>query len=290
MNILITAGGGYIARNLFEQLSARYTIYAPNSKELNLLETEKVYELLRAKKFDVVVHTATYDPAPRHSTKDPAKVLENNLKMFFNIARCNKHFGKMIYFGSGAEFGRENWKAMMNEEYFDNHVPSDQYGLSKYVMTRHAMTSDNIYNLRIFSVFGKYEDWRYRFISRACCRALFDLPIHVMQNARYDQMFIDDLVSVVQWFCENTPHRHVYNICSGKGYEFSMLAEIVARISGKQTTVSIDNKIVTREYGGDNSMLLAEMKDFRFTPIDEAIKNLYNWYAINLSTIDKNEL
>ena len=74
--------------------------------------------------------------APRFSTKDPSLVLQNNLKMFFNISRCADHFGKMIYYGSGAEFGRENWNPKMQETYFDQNVPTDPYGLSKYIMTK----------------------------------------------------------------------------------------------------------------------------------------------------------
>ena len=70
----------------------------------------------------------------------------------------------MIYFGSGAEFSRKNWIPKMEENYYDKFVPTDQYGFSKYVMNKITEKSDNIYNLRIFGLFGKYDDWRYRFI------------------------------------------------------------------------------------------------------------------------------
>ena len=43
--------------------------------------------------------------------------------MFFNLARGNDYFGKMLYYGSGAVFGRENWKPRMKEDYFDQNVP-----------------------------------------------------------------------------------------------------------------------------------------------------------------------
>ena len=105
--------------------------------------TQQVYNFVKNEQFDVVIHTATYDAAPKNSLKDPAKVLENNLRMFFNIVRCQDYFGKMIYFGSGAEFGRENWKPKMKEVYFDQHIPEDQYGFSKYIMTKYAAIIEN---------------------------------------------------------------------------------------------------------------------------------------------------
>jgi len=164
--ILITGGGGFIARSLDEYLCSSYQIDRLNRDKLDLLNTNDVFSFIKKNQYDVIIHSATYDAAPRFSIKDPKFVLENNLKMFFNITRCSEHFGKMIYYGSGAEFGRESWKPKMNEEYFDHRVPTDQYGLSKYVMTKHTLSSDNIYNLRLFGVFGEYDDWRLTYEKR----------------------------------------------------------------------------------------------------------------------------
>src|SRR3989344_1114492 len=155
MKILITGGNGFIARNLTEQLSREYNVISVNRQKLNLLDSKSVADCLKSSKFDVAVHTANYDAAPKHSMKDPAKVLENNLKMYFNIASCRDYFGKMIYFGSGAEFSREHWIPKMKEDYFERHIPDDQYGFSKYLMTKYSLLSDKIYNLRLFAVFGK---------------------------------------------------------------------------------------------------------------------------------------
>lgn len=101
MKILITGGNGFIAKNLLEQLNSEYTVLSCNSKELNLLDSLKVFDYIKSNQFEVIIHTATYDAAPKHSTKDPSKVLEYNLKMFFNIARCKDYFGKMIYLVRG---------------------------------------------------------------------------------------------------------------------------------------------------------------------------------------------
>src|SRR3989339_2059091 len=168
--ILITGGYGFIAKNLLEQLGEEYNIFSYNRQQLDLLDSSKVLAVIKKSKFDVIIHTATYDAAPKHSKKDPSKVLENNLRMFFNIVRCKDYFGKMIYFGSGAEFDRKNWIPEMTESYFDQHVPSNQYGFSKYLMTKYTALNSNIYNLRLFGVFGKYDDWRYRFIPNICAR------------------------------------------------------------------------------------------------------------------------
>ena len=290
MKVLITGAAGFIARNLYEQLRDKFDIKPLCRKELDLLDAPAVFNLLKNGRFDIVIHTATYDAAPKHSTKDPAKVLENNLKMFFNIARCKEYFKKMIYFGSGAEFGRENWVPQMKEDYFDRFVPPDQYGFSKYIMAKYAQANKGIYNLRLFGVFGKYEDWRVRFISNACCQAVCGMKIKINQDARFDFLYIDDLVRITEWFLRNTPKHNIYNICTGKVYDFHSLAEKIIEVSGKKLEIEIQKEGFRKEYSADNSLLLKELKGFKFTPIDEALKDLYNWYDSNKHIIDKETL
>lgn len=285
MKILITGGTGFIAKNLFEQLKDEYNISSHGSKELNLLDSPKVFNYIKRNKFDVVIHTATYDAVARGSTKDPTKVLENNLKMFFNIARCKEYFGKMIYFGSGAEFGRENWIPKMKEDYFNQYVPQDQYGLSKYIMTKYTALCSNIYNLRLFGVFGKYDDWRTRFIPNACCYTAMDLPVKINQNKYCDFLYIDDLVKIVKWFIDNNLKKKVYNVCTGKVIDFKTIAKKIVEISGKKLEIKIKKRGLGKEYSGDNTLLLHELKKFRFTPIDVSIKYLYNWHDQNKKEI-----
>lgn len=288
--ILITGGSSFIAKNLVEQLGNQYSLSAFSRKELDLLDAEMVLGCLKEGNFDVVIHTATYDAAPKHSTKDPSKVLENNLKMFFNLARGQYHFGKMIYFGSGAEFGREHWIPKMKEEYFDKHVPQDQYGFSKYIMAKHAQNAANIFNLRLFGVFGKYDDWRTRFIPNACCHAVLDMPIRIDQNRRFDFIYIDNLIGIVKWFIENNPKQKVYNVCSGQSIDFKTIAEMITKISGKKLAINIKSSEPCREYSGDNTLLLDELGEVNFSPIEVVVKKLYQWYVENKSLISKDEL
>ena len=288
--ILITGANGFIGRSLSEALRTEFSIVSANRNVLDLMDSDKVTIYLKESRFDVVIHTATYDAAPSFSTKDPQKVLENNLQMFFNIARCNDYFRKMIYFGSGAEFSKAHWKPKMEEGYFDTHIPKDQYGFSKYIMSKFAAVSTNIYNLRLFGVFGKYDDWRYRFIPNICCQAVLDMPITINKNSAFDFLFIDDLIRIVKWFVNNQPLHHIYNVCSGNTYDFIDLARKIVEISGKKIGLFIKNEGQRKEYSGDNSLLLKELKNFQFTPISDSMKRLYLWYERHRHLIDKKHL
>ena len=289
MKVLITGAAGFIARHLIEDLGSPFNIIACSRKELELTDTAAVESTLKHGKFDAVIHAATYDAAPLNSPKDPAKVLENNLLMFFNLARCQNYFEKMIYFGSGAEFSRLFWKPKMSEDYFNQHVPVDQYGLSKYTMTQYALTTNNIFNLRLFGLFGKYDDWRYRVIPAACAKAALGLPLTVEQNKAFDFLYIDQLIEVVRWMLLNRPRFQVYNVCSGGSYTFAELIQKVNVIAGSKVPIHAKNDEPVLTYSGDNTRLLSELTQFTIPPIDDSIADLYTWYLTHKALINPNE-
>jgi len=281
--ILITGGNGFIARNLFDSFTNSFECVAPPREELDLLDSRKVFEYIVKNKFDVVVHTANYDAVPTFSTKDPDKVLEQNLRMFFNLAICRHYFGKMLFFGSGAEAGRHNWIPKMGERYIQSMVPPDQYGFSKHIMTEYARNSDNIYNLRLFSVFGEGDDWRYRTISNFCCKKALGKRVVVPKDQSRDFLYIKDLVNIVSLFIEQNPQHHGYNICSGSVRKDSE----IARSLDPEFKYTSSTPIDLPEYSGDNISLLSEFPFLEFTPFDEALNNMVEYYEMNKASINE---
>ncbi len=286
MKIFITGGAGFIGRNLREQLGAKYEILAPEKRELDLLDAENVRDYVQANSFDVVLHAATWN-ATRNSKKDTTKILENNLRMFFNLARCSGSYGKMINLGSGQEYAREHWIPRMKEEYFDTYVPEDEPGLSRYLIGKYIERADNIVNLRPFAVFGKYEDWEIRFISNACCKAAWDLPITIKKNVFFDYLYIDDMVRITDWFIRNPAEEKSYNVCAGRTYDLVTLAKKVLKASGKDLEIRVAHSGLDKEYSGDNTRLLLEMGPFSFSDIDTSVASLYDWYRIHKKDIKR---
>ena len=106
----------------------------------------------------------------------------------------------------------------------------------------------------------------------------------------FDYLYIDDLIKIVNWFINNKPQKNVYNVCTGNVNDFKTLAEKIIKISGKRLDINIKTEGLGREYSGDNSLLLKELKDFEFSSIDESIKTLYDWYESNKHIIEKDKL
>lgn len=287
IKIFLTGKTSFIGKNLFEHLScfkSEYDIYAPSHVELDLTNDEAVGNILKQGKFDVVIHAAMYN-----KIFDSSNMLSESLRIFYNLEKYSNLYGKMYYFGSGAEFDKTLDITDVKEEELGWYLPKNYYGFAKYIMAKHAQASANIYNLRLFGVYGKYEHWQTKFISNACCRAVFNLPVTLAQNVFFDYMYIEDLCKIVRKFLYITPQYHDYNICSGKKVDLYSLAQKVIAISGKELDIIVAKDGFKSEYTASNKRMLKEI-NCKLTNIDEGIEILYKWYQENKDLININEL
>lgn len=286
--ILITGGSGFIGRNLVDQLPNDYHILAPCHDDLELTDEDCVSQCFEDNKIDIVIHCAV-KPGHRNA-KDRTALVYNNTKMFFNIVRNAHQYKKLLFIGSGAVYDMRHYQPKMKEEYFDAHVPVDEDAFSKYMISKYIEKSENAVDLRIFGIFGKYEDYAIRFISNAICKILYDLPITIKQNRWFDYIYINDLVRVIKYFITHEGGYKAYNVTPDKSIELLELAEIVKQVSGKDLPIKVGKPGLGREYSGDNARLRAEIPNLRLTPIHDAVSELYDWYKNNLHIIDKSKL
>ena len=287
MKILITGASGFVGRNVREYLVSKgYDVAAPTSKELNCIDEKEVFEYLSGYYFDVILHFAVYGDGIDKS-KDGTKSLEYNLRMFHNFAKYSNLYGKMIYTGSGAEFDKRFPICKVAETDFGKSIPIDQYGLMKYTVNQIIENSSNIYNLRLFGIFGPYEYWKTKYISNLCCKAIKGLPLSLRQNCWFDYLWIEDFCRMLEQFILlEKPQYHSYNAVSGSRIDLYSIAYIVKKISGKELNIYVCKEGYTNEYTADNTRIIKELQGFSFTNIEEAIENLYRWYAKQEKNID----
>jgi len=288
MNILITGGSGFIGRNLIEHLSKKDKVLAPRHSELELLDESAVRSFFKKNAVDIVIHGAV-KPGHRNA-KDPSNQLYSNTRMFFNITRNADRYKKMIFIGSGAVYDVRAYQPKMKEEYFDASVPADEHGFSKYIIAKQIEKSNNAVELRVFGIFGKYEDYAIRFISNAICKVLCNLPITIRQNRRFDYLYIDDLMSVIDHFIDAQGKYSAYNVTPDASIDLYTIAEKVQAKSGNDAKIVVAEPGLSPEYSGDNMRLRSEMPGVSFTPLPHAIAPLYDWYAAHLHLIDRNKL
>ncbi len=288
MRIFLTGGNGFIGRNIIEQLGSKYEIIAPTHTELDLTDSDAVYNFLEKNPVDIVIHAANIGGTRKQH--HVFGITHVNLKMFFNLVRAKPFFKRMITLGSGAEYDKQQPLVKVKETDFDKHVPNDEYGLYKYVCAQYAAKVDYITHLRLFAVFGKYEDYEIRFISNAICRVLLGAPITMRQNVMFDYLFVDDFISILDRFITEQPKETFINIGRGEAIDLKTLAEKVLRETGKDAPVLIANSGWAKEYSCDVTRLQQAIPGITYTSTDSAITSLVNYYKTVLPNLNKQAL
>lgn len=285
--ILITGAGrnSFIGKNLAESLIHKYDVYTPSSLELDLCNLNQLEYYIDKNQISVIIHAATYNASRRAINIE--NELNANLMMFYNLRHVSDRVDKIIYFGSGAEFDKRRDIILAKEEELGKYLPTHtQYGFGKYIMNSETNRSNNIYNLRLFGVYGKYENWQTCFISNLCCKAAYNLPLSIRQDCLFDFMYIDDLKSVVEWILENKPLYHEYNICTGRREKLSDIAKVIQTVAEKDLEIKFLSEGMNKEYTGSNERILKEFNNFKTRSLEEGIRELYLYYINNLSQIN----
>jgi UDP-glucose 4-epimerase len=291
MKILITGVNGFVGRNLKEYFKniELYDVYAPTEIELDLTNSHEVEKFFLCNEIDCIIHSATVLQINKKYSSD---VCELNLRMFFNLYRFKSNDSKLINLGSGSEYNRDYWVSNMNETYFDNHVPEDSHCFSKYIMSKFITSSNDetLLHLRIFGIFGKYEDYRNKFISNCVAKNLKKLPIIINQNVCYDYICVEDFSRIVEKLIKNYPKIRVLNVTPNKSTDLISINNIIQKFLNIETGCKILIEGYGTEYTGDNTNLLKSIGDFEFTPVEESIADLVSYYSKNIHLLDKDEL
>ena len=271
--ILILGGTGFIGKSLKELFSEdqkQYQIFSPTRKELNITKYEECYSYLKRIKPDIIIHASV-----------DINSVENSVGMLNNILANKRFFGKLIFLGSGGEYNPRLYQPLMKEDFTKNSYPENGYYLSKFICGREIEFSEieNIFNLRIFGIYGPYELYQKRFISNNICRVLSGLPISLNRDMNFDYLYIDDLFKIIKIFINNNSLNYkTYNVCSGKPIKLSYLANQIKEIMNVKKEIIIKNEGLNPEYSGDPGRLLKEIGHYNFIKHSDSIKAMVNFF------------
>jgi UDP-glucose 4-epimerase len=280
MKLLIIGGTGFIGKNLKQYFEGKedFEVYAPTRQELDLFDDKACLDFVKKLKPDLVIHSAV----------DISSV-ENTLKVFFNIYSTKDYFGHMVQIGSGAEYDKRAYEPRMKESLFKKSIPIDTYGLGKFCIANVLENNEKnkVTNLRLFGIFGRYEDYSRRFISNNICNSLAGLPVSLNRNMLFDFIWVDDFSRFLHSVLGKLPLSSMsYNFCSGSPVSLINLAEIINKLMSNSTDIIVKNPGMNPEYSGDPSMIFDEIGEFDFTSFESSISRLIEFYKKTLTDED----
>jgi GDP-L-fucose synthase len=274
----LTGGSGFIGRHLLESLRDQYTIVAPSHAQLDITDSAQVESTIRGGRFDAIIHAAI---------EGGSNVLGSTLRGYWNLSRNGDRVHRIVYFGSGAEYGKHRDLVKVAENTIGKETPRDEYGLAKLFCNALCRKSDNIINLRLFGVYGEHEGCRAKFISNAVAKTLVGLPLTIRQNVIFDYLWIEDLVRLMPHFLESDRDFADVNVTPTDSVSLTEIATLILREAQQPLEFEVDIPGMNFQYTGDNRRLRQISQNFTFTPIAEGVGRLFAHYRGRLETIDR---
>lgn len=243
--ILVVGAGGFIGSNLLSAISnvrADVSGVIPDDssdwriQDLKLLSrvhrssresvTSLVDSLSPRTLFNLAAHGA-YE-----AQRDIRKILESNLEFVLSLSEwANTHACRFIQAGSSSEYGVNS---LAPREEHDLPKPNSLYAVTKLSaslwLENLARTSDfNGVTLRLYSVFGRYEEPTRLVPTLIREGRLGRLPAFTRPQVSRDFVYIDDVIEafvLAAHFASSTARGRTINICTGVQTTMKMVSEI----------------------------------------------------------------
>jgi nucleoside-diphosphate-sugar epimerase len=259
--ILVTGAGGFIGSAVCKKLTDKYSVIAvvsPFSEssrlkdiktnltivKVNLSDSNKVKELFKKYKPDVVLHLATHG-VYQYQQQDEERILIENYLMAVNLLKYSVDFGvkKFVNTGSVFEYGSKPGK--VKESNVDITDILNKYSAVKMATTALANSySDKlqVITLRPFTTYGPGED-QTRFIKATIERALKNEPISIAGKVVRDFVFVEDVASAFSKAIEiNYRSGEIVNIASGKKETLEHVAKLIKKMIHSKSKIVVDTK------------------------------------------------
>ena len=226
--ILITGTNGYIGKSLCYGLND-YNITGINRSICNLTNADEVRNFLKDKYFDVVIHCAVAGGS--RLRKEDREVFKDNLRMFENLSFNKEHYGKLIHFGSGAQFVH----------------PLTNYGHSKKIIADMIEEKENFYNLIIWGLFDENE-LETRFIKSNVIKCMNNEPMVIHKDKYMDFFHMKDLIELVKVYINNDNYPKSIECKYMECYKLTYIAEMISTILGKICKIKINEEGLDEPY------------------------------------------
>lgn len=296
-NILITGSGGFVGNAIKFALMKNdmYTIFAPKSSVLDLMDTRAVEKFFEQNHIDMVYHLAAKHAGVGSGINQPLLFLESNLLMNYNIvsSAIRNHVRKFVALGSSCTY-QVNLLHPAKEEDLWNQRAENTYGTCKQVLLEHLQTQ-NVMNWvylippNLYGPGDHFGEGGTHFIPATVKK--FQIAkdsgkkyIEVWGDGKQsrDFLYLRDIINIlVEAGCKEKYDGRAINIATGRQVSIRTVVKLLQRNLHLEDIVinwNYTKPIGLEKRELDNTLFLSLNPDYEFVQIEDGIQSTIDWY------------
>jgi GDP-L-fucose synthase len=257
MKLLITGANGFLGAALPRYLG-HHEITAVSRQQLDLTNSRAVREYFLQHEYDAVINCAA---AGRYTPEavDPG-IVSNNLESIINLLLNNGSYGKLINFGTGAEFDITQPIIKAQERDIWKRSPAQSYGASKNLTAKLLARQERCHTLRLFGCFDGSEDNK-RIIKKCHSAVSQGNTFVVSQDRWFDMVSVRDIAQAVESVLNGQLADKDINVVYAQKTTLSDALKLYCSSNGFDSELVQAQGNLGLEYTGDSTRIAPIAKD-----------------------------
>ena len=304
MNILITGGSGLVGSAIKRICNNyNYNFIFASSKDCDLTNYNETLNYFIKIKPDYVIHLAAYVGGLFKNMNNKVDMFEKNLLINYNVVKCSHilKVKKLISCLSTCIFP-DKIKYPINESILhqgEPHYSNEGYAYAKRMLEIHSKKyceefKDNFICIIPTNIYGENDNFSLEdghvipALIHKCYLAKNNNEKFVVRGsgkALRQFIYSKDLAELIMWVLDKYEDRE--NIILSVSEKDEVSIEYVARLIAKnfeyEHMIDFDVSYSDGQYKktADNTKLINKYGDYKFTTIEEGIKNSVLWFCNN---------
>jgi GDP-L-fucose synthase len=307
--VLVYGGTGFLGKHLKEVMPD--WIYAGRSyfteRDVRCYWPHSFPELLEEIKPDAVIHLAADVGGIKYNRENKVSIYESNVTLNTNVIKAcrEQEIDRVLSCLSTCAWPEKVSKYPMIEEDlfegkpFQGHIG---YASSKRMLHSHSMLLNEMgYNYSTFApsnLYGEYDhfdDENSHFIASlitkvAQCENEGEIKLFGTGNPLRQFLYAKDLANIIPWLLDNHSSTHPLLITPDENLSIDEMAKTLIKVIDKNITIKYNAKYDGQYRKDASNMRFQENysqknhKTFKFTPFEEGIKKVYEYYISRRGT------
>tara|TARA_B100001175_G_C19441154_1_gene606318 strand:+ start:117 stop:1049 length:933 start_codon:yes stop_codon:yes gene_type:complete len=310
MIILVTGGSGLVGHalnNVVDKKKHKYIFLS--SKDCNLKNYEKTYNLFEMMKPDIVIHLAACVGGLYKNMNYKVSMFEDNMIINFNVLKCSHIFKvkKVISCLSTCIFPDKTTYPINEKMLHDGppHFSNDAYAYAKRMLEIHSKAyqeqyGDNFMCIIPTNIYGDNDNYSLEdghvipaLIHKCYLCKKNNEDFVVRGTGKPLRQFINsiDLAKLIDWVIENYEEKESLILSVNPDHEVSIekVARTIAKNFDYEHRLVFDSKYSDGQYKktADNSLLMSKIGKYDFIDIETGLKDTIKWFIDNFDKARK---